>query len=83
MDRRPFQEFAGRLRALADAVENPRTTITELAHAAHACGLTLRLEFIDSGQRDEIERSEEIRRRSFVTPPAARAQRPRQALGPS
>ncbi len=55
MDRRPFQEFAGRLRALADAVENPRTTITELAHAAHACGLTLRLEFIDSGQRDEIE----------------------------
>lgn len=55
MDPRPFQEFACRLRAFADAVENPQTTITELAHAAHSVGLTLRLEFIDSGHRDEIE----------------------------
>lgn len=55
MDMRPWQEFARRLRVLADTVENPQSSIVALAHAAHACGLELRIEFIDSGQRDEIE----------------------------
>jgi hypothetical protein len=50
MDMTPFREYAARLRKLAATVEDDTSTIGELAHAAHACGLELRMEFGDAGR---------------------------------
>lgn len=53
-DLRPWREFAERLRALANAIESPDTTIEQLARAADRCGMTLQIELIDNGRRDQV-----------------------------
>lgn len=50
LDMTPFREYATRLRKLADTVEDDTSTMGELAHAAHACGLELQIAFADAGR---------------------------------
>ena len=50
LDMTPFREYATRLRKLADTVEDETSTIGELAHAAHGCGMGVLIQLVDDGR---------------------------------